>query len=158
MAGSFTTAQSGPAPGKKRFGGGGRKSLVDPPAMLLVDIAFNLLLFFVACASTEPSEGRKQDIPRGENKATAGAPTQNLEISLTRDKVSINNIPIVPDDFVPRMQRELAGKSRVEDRIVVVRSSRDTPYAFWVRVTSLIEQAGGIITLQMDEERVVPVN
>jgi biopolymer transport protein ExbD len=156
MAGSFSTAQSSPTRGKKP-GKGGRKSLVDPPAMLLVDIALNLLLFFVACASTEPSEGRKQDIPRGESKATADGPAQNLEISITRDKVAVNNEPIVPDDFVPRLRRELSGKTRVEDRIVVVRSSRDTPYGFWIRVTSLIEQNGGIITLQMEEDRVVPV-
>jgi biopolymer transport protein ExbD len=143
------------APGKRRFHG--RRALVEPPAMLLVDIAFNLLLFFVACASTEPSEGRRQDVPRGENKSSASGPAQNLEVSLTADKVSVNNVPVPQDDFLARMRRELTGKSRTEDRIVVVRSSRDTPYSHWVLVTSLIEQAGGIITLQMEEDRVVPV-
>ena len=28
----------------------------EPPAVLLVDIAFNLLIFFVVCASTQPHQ------------------------------------------------------------------------------------------------------
>ena len=81
----------------------------------------------------------------------------DLEVALTRDKVEVNNVPIAQNDFLARMQRELSGKTRTEDRIVVVRSAKDTPYNHWVLVTSLIEQAGGIITLQMEEDRVVPV-
>ena len=42
-----------------------KKMLVEPPAVLLTDLAFNLVIFFVVCASTDPQSGRKQDIPPG---------------------------------------------------------------------------------------------
>ncbi len=42
------------------------KMVVEPPAILLTDLAFNLVIFFVVCASTDPESGRKQDIPSGE--------------------------------------------------------------------------------------------
>ena len=54
-------------------------------------------------------------------------------------------------------RRELAGKARPEDRVVIVKTDKDTPYQKWIRVTSWIEQAGGTITLQLEEERTVVV-
>src|SRR5262245_22487505 len=102
MAGSISAPQQDSGGGQKRY----RKPgvLVEPPAMLLADIAFVLLLFFVALASNDPTQGRKQDIPRGESKSGTAGPAQNLEVSLVRDKISINNLPVVPDDFVARLQ------------------------------------------------------
>lgn len=155
MAGSLSAPQQDAGGGKKRYKKQG--VLTEPPAMLLVDIAFNLLLFFVCVASNDPTSGRKQEVPRGENKPGQTGPTQNLEVSLTRGTVSINNALVRPDDFFSRLRSLLAGKTRTEDRIVVVRSSQDTPYGFWIQVTGQIEQAGGIITLQLDEEREVQV-
>lgn len=155
MAGGFSAPEQSSGGGKKHH----RKQgvLSEPPAMMLADIAFVLLLFFVALASNDPTQGRKQDVPRGENKPGTTGPTQNLEVSLTRTTVSINNLPVVQDDFPSRIQAQLAGKTKTEDRIVVVRSTKDSPYWMWVRVTSQIEQAGGVITLQLEEEREMQV-
>ena len=47
--------------------------------------------------------------------------------------------------------------SRLEEKVVVVNSEDDTPYSLWISVTSAIEDAGGIITLQLEEEREVQV-
>jgi biopolymer transport protein ExbD len=40
---------------------------------------------------------------------------------------------------------------------VIVKSDDDVPYHFWMTVTSQIEDAGGIITLLIEEEREVQV-
>jgi hypothetical protein len=58
---------------------------------------------------------------------------------------------------VPRLRRLLAAKSRSEDKIVVVKSSKDTPYHHWIDVTGKVEEAGGVITLQLEEERTIMV-
>src|SRR2546427_5528 len=116
MAGSLSAPQQDTG-GQKRYRKQG--ALVEPPAMLLGDIAFVIHLIFDAHASKDPTQGRKQDVPRGENKSGAAGPAQNLEVSLTRNNVSINNIPVVQDDFAPRIKAQLAGKTRTEDRIVV---------------------------------------
>ena len=46
------------------------KLLVEPAAVATGDIAFNLIVFFLVCASTQPDSGRKQDLPRSEQTKT----------------------------------------------------------------------------------------
>ncbi len=134
------------------------EQMVEPPAVLLTDIAFNLLIFFVVCASTEPSDGRKQDIP-GANKQTSSqqAQTENIEVALTRETVSINGEQTKLPDFLPTMKKLLRNKKKVEERVVLVKSAKDTPYEHWIKITAWVEQAGGVTTLQMEEEQQVQV-
>ena len=79
--------------------------------------------------------------------------TQNIEVSLTAKGVSINGLAVRMEDFLSRLQRDLKNKNRPEDRVVVVRSAKNTPYHHWIRVTGLIERAGGTVTLQLEEEQ-----
>ena len=133
-----------------------RKLLVEPPAVATGDIAFNLIVFFLVCASIQPDRGHKQTIPRSEtqNEKKEDEP-QNIEVQLTRTAVLINGEPVAIPDLAGRLRSKFSGKTRPEDRIVVVKSSKDTPYRHWVDVTTRIEDAGGVITLQMEEERQV---
>jgi biopolymer transport protein ExbD len=72
--------------------------------------------------------------------------------------VALVNGDVVPAaQFPARLAALLAGKPRPEDKVVVVKSDDDVPYHFWMTVTSQIEDAGGIITLQIEEEREVQV-
>jgi biopolymer transport protein ExbD len=114
-------------------------------------------VFFLVCASTQPDTGRKQIIPRSESQAKQTEQSQNLEVSVDRNGVTVNTEKIPMTDFPSRIKRKLQGKSRPEDRIVVVKSSKDVPYHHWITVTGAIEEAGGIITLQLEEERQVQV-
>lgn len=133
------------------------KLLVESPSVATGDIAFNLLVFFLVCASVQPESGRPQDIPRSEEKKEKVEQSQNLEVSMTRTTVGINGQTVPLADFASRIRQLLAGKSRPEDKIVVVKSAKDTPYAQWILVTGAIEDSGGTITLQLQEEQVVPV-
>jgi biopolymer transport protein ExbD len=134
------------------------KLLVEPPAVATGDIAFNLIVFFLVCASTAPDRGRKQDIPRSESKQDKQQQSQNLDVALTRTGVSINGDQVKPSDFPSRIQKSLASKTRPEDEVVVVKSAPDTPYDHWINVTAWIEAAGGVVTLQMEEEKTVFAN
>ena len=135
-----------------------RKLLVEPPAVATGDIAFNLIIFFLVCASVQPDRGHKQTIPRSEtNNEQKQDEPQNVEITVTRTAVLIDgtNVPIA--EFVGRLRSKLSGKTRPEDRVVIVKSQKDTPYRHWIDVTTRIDQAGGIVTLQMEEERTVRI-
>jgi biopolymer transport protein ExbD len=135
-----------------------RKMPMEPPAVLLTDLAFNLVIFFVVCASTDPESGRRQDIPRGAKDASATPQAaQNLEIMLTRTTAAINGVITPLADLPGKLQPALAGKIRPEERMVVLKSSKDTPYQHWIRVTAMIEQAGGIVALQLEETQEVVV-
>ena len=133
------------------------KLLVEPPAVATGDIAFNLIVFFLVCASTAPDSGRKQVIPRSEAKQEKSQQSENVEVSLTRTTAAINGAPVKLPDFKPRLAVLLKSKTRPEDRIVVIKSTPDTPYDHWITVTGWIEEVGGVITLQMEEDKTVTI-
>jgi biopolymer transport protein ExbD len=124
---------------------------------LLTDLAFNLLIFFVVCASTAPEKGRQQQMPSSSKEKANEQKPQNIEINITRTTVSINGGEVPMTEFPSKMKGLLAGKTKPEERIVVVKSDNDTTYAQWIRVTGEIERAGGVITLQLEEEKEVGV-
>jgi biopolymer transport protein ExbD len=134
-----------------------QKLLTEPPGVATGDIAFNLIVFFLVCASTQPDSGRKQTLPRSEQQAEVQETDQNLEVRLTRSAVIVNGEVTTPEQFDRLVAAKLRGKSRPEDRIVVVKSEKDVPYLRWIDFTSRIEDLGGTITLQLEEEREVVV-
>lgn len=138
------------------------RSLFESPAVATGDIVFNLLIFFLVCISTEPDSGRRQELPRSEKEQKEKQEQKNLEVSISRMTLSIGEEGNLTDtnlaDFPSRVRQSLSGRSAAkEDRIVVVRSTKDTPYDRWVAITGMIEDAGGVITLQLQEEREVIV-
>ena len=133
------------------------KLMIEPPASATGDIAFNLIVFFLVCASVQPDTGRRQSIPSSETVEEEAQQTENIEVSLTRTAVLVNGDVTPTNRLFSRMKALLAGKSQPSDKVVVVKSEPDTPYSHWIYVTSVIEDAGGIVTLQLEEEREVQV-
>jgi biopolymer transport protein ExbD len=138
-----------------------KKHAYEPPAVLLTDLAFNLVIFFVVCASTDSDlkTGRKQDIPRGTKDASAAATSEkNMDVHLTRNSIEFNGVPTALADLRAKLEPRLAGKTRAEDRMVILKCrTKDVTYQQWIRVTTLIEQAGGIVALQLEEDQEVIV-
>jgi biopolymer transport protein ExbD len=134
------------------------KMLIEPPSVATGDIAFNLLVFFLVCASTIPDKGRKQDIPNSDPKQQQTEQAQNIEVALTRTTASINGKPTGPTDFAAGLRQLLSVKTKPEDKVVVVKSAKDTPYDRWIEYTGYVEDAGGIVTLQLEEEQTVVAN
>jgi len=132
-----------------------RKLLVDPPEAATGDIAFILIVFFLVCASVQPDQGREQNLPRSEEQEEKKNQTKNPTVLIKRGEVDVNDQRIKLAELPLKMRELLRGKERPEDRIVVVKSAKDTPYHFWIQITGQIEQAGGVITLQIEEEREV---
>lgn len=134
------------------------KMISEPPAVLLTDLAFNLVIFFVVCASTTPETGRKQAIPRSSKDQSAQAQeAKNLVIDLDRTTLKINGNVTPLGKLMSQLQPLLANKNRPEDRMVVVKSAPDTPYQRWIQVTGMIEQAGGLIAVQVEEGKEIKV-
>ncbi|MBI5761405.1 MAG: biopolymer transporter ExbD [Planctomycetales bacterium] len=135
------------------------KLLVEPAAVATGDIAFNLIIFFLVCASVQPDSGKRQDLPRSEPTKQQEEKTQNIELALSRTKqvVSVNGDPVKIDELPARLRRLLEGKRRPEDRVVVVKSKPDVPYDHWIAVTTLVQDLGASITIQREEERTVTV-
>lgn len=138
-----------------------RKLLAEPPASATGDIAFNLIIFFLVCASVQPDSGREQTLPRSEQQDEQQQPTENIEVQLTRDSVFLGDKLMPPADFPGNFRkglaRALASATRQSDRVVVVKSKPETPYFYWITITEIIEQAGGVVTIQREEEEEVVI-
>ena len=134
------------------------KLLVEPPATAAPDIAFTMIVFFLVCASVQPDTGRPQDIPKSEETANQQEQSQNVEVSLTDSAVLVNGEIVAMDKLDTKMRQLLAGKERESDRVVIVKSAEDTTYQRWIDVTTAIERAGGIITLQLEQKQTVIVD
>ncbi len=138
-----------------------RKLLAEPPASATGDIAFNLIVFFLVCASVQPDSGREQTLPRSEEEEKQQQPAENIKVQLTRDAVSLNGNVMPPADFPGNfrqgLNQALSKATRQSDRVVVVKSKPETPYSYWITITELIEQAGGVVTIQREEEEEVIV-
>ncbi len=138
-----------------------RKLLAEPPASATGDIAFNLIIFFLVCASVQPDSGREQTLPRSEQQDEQQQPTENIEVQLTRDSVFLGDKLMLPADFPGNFRkglaRALSSVTRQSDRVVVVKSKPETPYFYWITITEMIEQAGGVVTIQREEEQEVVI-
>lgn len=133
------------------------KMLVDPPACASSDIAFTLIIFFLVCAAVQPETGMSQDLPKTESKSDKRDQSQNIEVSITPSSIVLNGSPLKLEEFERRIAGELQKKQREEDRIVVVKSAPDTPYPIWLGVSQAIDQAGGILTLELETEKTINV-
>lgn len=135
------------------------KLLVEPPSSATGDIAFNLIVFFLVCASIQPDSGRPQDIPRSEENKEQKEEVENIEVALTGNltAVSINGDTVRTSEFPNRLTSLLKSKPRPEDRIVIVKSKNDTPYHHWIDITAVIEESGGHVTIQREEEQTIQV-
>lgn len=133
------------------------KLLVEPPSSATGDIAFNLIVFFLVCASVQPDSGRLQVLPASETVDDKQQQTENIEVQLTRTAVLVNGDAVLLPQFEGRIRSLLAQRSSPDQKVVIVKSRPDTPYHHWIRVTAAIEDAGGMITLQLEEEREVVV-
>lgn len=133
------------------------KMLVDPPACASSDIAFTLIIFFLVCAAVQPETGMSQLLPKTEEKSEKRDQSQNIEVSITPTSIVLNGNPLALPEFVQRITAALKQKNREADRIVVVKSAPETPYPVWISVSQAIEQAGGILTLELESEKTINV-
>ncbi len=133
------------------------KLLIEPPASATGDIAFNLIVFFLVCASVQPDAGRKQTIPSSETVQDQKQEQKNLEVLLTRDTIYLDDDFVAMGQFLPRLQAKLAGKTSPDERVVVFKEKPDTPYSRYINVMRMIDEAGGVIVFQIEEEREVMI-
>lgn len=135
-----------------------RQLLIDPPASSSSDIAFILIIFFLVCASVQPETGITQSLPRTEEQEEKKKQSKNLEVSITPTTIVLNGSPLQLPEFSQRIAAALQTKKRPEDKVVVVKSTPETPYDHWIRVSQAIDDAGGVITLELRSERTITVD
>ena len=82
---------------------------------------------------------------------------ENTEILVTKSGIVMNGAAVRANELPGRLAIHFKGKPRPDDRVVVIKTRPDTPYSNWISVTSMVQDAGGSITIQREEERTVTV-
>lgn len=129
--------------------------LIDPPGSASSDIAFILIIFFLVCASVQPEDGHNQILPRAEPETQQPDPSTNLEVSITPHGVLLNGNPLTDATFPDRISRELTHRNSGHDRVVILKSTPQTPYSRWIAISQIINDAGGMLTLEVTEEKTI---
>ena len=124
------------------------KLLVEPPAGASSDIAFILIVFFLVCASVEPEQGRSQNLPN-EQKEQAEVP----EVKLMPNVVLLDGVEMPKAELQSKLTQRFAQKEGKANRIVSLNADPEVRYDRWIAYTSMIEEAGGTITLQIEETK-----
>jgi biopolymer transport protein ExbD len=127
------------------------KLLVEPPAGASSDIAFILIVFFLVCASVEPEQGRSQNLPNDdkEQKEQAEVP----EVKLMPNVVLLDGVEMPKAELQRKLTQRFAQKEGKANRIVSLNADPEVRYDRWIAYTSMIEEAGGTITLQIEETK-----
>ena len=76
--------------------------LIEPPSSATGDIAFNLIVFFLVCASVQPDSGRHQTLPRSEETEQKEEKDKNIEVVVKRQVALVNGDPVQPAEFQAR--------------------------------------------------------
>src|SRR5476649_2107439 len=79
---------------------------------LLTDLAFNLLIFFVVCASIVPEKGRPQQMPSSSKDKQTDQKALNVEVDIGRDDVSVNKEKVPIGELKAKLQGLLANKTK----------------------------------------------
>ena len=115
------------------------------------------MIFFLVCASIQPDSGRPQTLPSSETVEEEAKQSENIEVAISRLAVIVNGDVTPRNQLFKKLKTLLAGKTKPDEKVVVVKSQADTPYNHWIFVTSVIADAGGVVTLQLEEEREVQI-
>ena len=105
----------------------------------------------------QPETGIAQVLPRTEEKTKKQDQSKNIEVSITPNSIVLNGSPLKLSEFPLKLTAALSKMTRDEDRIVTVKSASNTPYPLWIKISQVIEQAGGILTLELESDRVINV-
>lgn len=109
-----------------------------PDLTPLIDVVFQLLIFFMLSSSYVMQPGIPVDLP--ESRLVGPARRENLVVTLTRDgQTFFNNLPVARPNLVVEFERAAV---QTPDATLVVQADRAVPHGDVVAVMSAAMDAG----------------
>jgi biopolymer transport protein ExbD len=128
-----------------------RKLEIVPPYVMMADIAFNLVLFFLMLAKVQDNSNLQWEPVKAAGIKQVG----NAKVSITVDKdnkLYLNGDELGMRDLAPRLEKELEGKAPNE-RIVLLKIHKDTLAATFEPIIEAVSQVGGEVMHVLEEEQ-----
>lgn len=135
------------------------KLLIEPPPAATGDIAFNLIIFFLICASVQPEKGLHMQVPSSKTVKDKQQRPESTEIVLTSNTLTLNGEPVAMQNLASAVEAKLRGKTGDSNRVVILKTKDpDTRGERWAKVLAAVKAARGIVTIQIEEVQTRIVN
>jgi biopolymer transport protein ExbD len=123
----------------------------DIPVGSFSDIAFLLIIYFLVATSLMKVKSITADLPSGE-KATQEQSTKTPIVNLRGDQMFFNDKPVKIADLEARLLALNLTEAEGNAKVIMLESTRDTPYQSYYQAMATISESGGVIAIVEDEK------
>ena len=120
------------------------------PWISLADIAWQIVIFFLAASSFVRSDSLNVDLP-GSTNDPAAQKGEPINVIAGDNVLQLNGTAVEYGELEAKIKQMLEGKKREEERAVVVLGRPDLSFQRHVDIMYAIQKAGGILV--MSEEK-----
>ena len=110
------------------------------------DIAFLLIIYFLVATSLVKLKGITADLPTGE-KATQQQSSKTPIVNLRGGQVFFNDKPVTMSELEARLQVLNLADADGNAKVIMLESTRDTPYQSYYQAMAVISEQGGVIAI-----------
>jgi len=119
----------------------------------MIDVVFNLLIFFIVCGQTASNEVVSLYLPAAEVPPDVNADPDRFIVNVSRDgHVIYRGVRCSPEELLKYLKLEAlksrrADKPKFSDRKILIRADQDTLYDF-IQIVMIKCTEAGILNLQ----------
>ena len=115
------------------------------------DIAFLLIIYFLVATSLVKVKTIQADLPSGEKAAQAQSEKVPI-VNLRGNEVFFNDKPVSFEDLEVRLAALDLPSQDSSKRIIMLESTRETPYQTYFQALASISANGGVVALVEEEK------
>jgi biopolymer transport protein ExbD len=114
------------------------------------DIAFLLIIYFLVATSLTKLKSITADLPSGE-KATQAQSTKTPIVNLRGSQTFFNDKPVSLEELEARLRALDLAEAEGNAKVIMLESTRDTPYESYFQAMATISEQGGVIAIVEEE-------
>lgn len=116
------------------------------------DIAFLLIIYFLVATSLVKVKSITADLPSGEKQAQAQTEKTPV-VNLRGTEIFFNDKSVTPGELEARLAALDLASQESSKRVIMLESTRDTPYETYFQALATISANGGVVALVEEEKK-----
>jgi len=116
------------------------------------DIAFLLIIYFLVATSLVKVKSITADLPSGE-KAAQAQTEKTPSVNLRGSEIFFNDKQVSFDELEARLAALDLPAQEGSKRVILLESTRDTPYSSYFQTLAAISASGGVVALVQEDEK-----
>jgi biopolymer transport protein ExbD len=124
----------------------------DIPVGSFSDIAFLLIIYFLVATSLTKVKAITADLPAGE-KATQAQSSKTPIVNLRGGQTFFNDKSVSMEELEARLDALKLAEADGNAKVIMLESTRDTPYQSYYQALATISEKGGVIAIVEEGEK-----